>query len=85
MTYGDYNGDGHISASDIDSWQLDNGGYPGQLENASRYGGGGGGSGGGCLFALGKILLLESGCAVAVGFALIAVIVILGIGAIFFS
>jgi len=34
MTYGDYNGNGHFDMGDVDRWQLDNGGYPGQYENA---------------------------------------------------
>ena len=61
MTYGDYNGDGHFGVADVDRWQLDNGGYPGQLENAGTgAGGGGGGTGGGCLTFLTGFLLVES-------------------------
>ena len=38
----DTNGNGHYSLDEIDRWQLENGGYPGQFENAGqedRYGG----------------------------------------------
>ena len=55
----DTNHDGHHDLGEIDRWQLDNGGYPGQFENGgSGFGGKGGGGGffdfgpglfGGCL------------------------------------